>query len=111
MNGGIKETELPEQFFGDNYQLLLVADKYQTGFDQPLLHTLFVDKVLSGVQAVQTLLRLNCITPGKEDTFVLDFINEPEDIYRAFKPFCQRTELGALPDEPKLAELAHTLDE
>lgn len=111
MNGGIKETELPEQFDSDNYQVLLVADKYQTGFDQPLLHTMFVDKVLSGVQAVQTLSRLNRTAKGKEDTFVLDFVNDREDIYAAFKPYYQRTELGEIPDDEKLASLGNTLDE
>ena len=111
MNQGIKETELPDAFDSGHYQVLLVADKYQTGFDQPLLHTMFVDKVLSGVQAVQTLSRLNRICKGKEDTFVLDFVNHHEDIYAAFKPYYQRTDLGELPDEEKLAKLAHTLDE
>ena len=111
MNGGIRETELPERFDSDNYQVLLVADKYQTGFDQPLLHTMFVDKVLSGVQAVQTLSRLNRITKGKEDTFVLDFVNGHNDIYQAFKPYYERTDLGAVPDDEKLATLANTLDQ
>ena len=111
MNGGIKETELPEQFDSDNYQVLLVADKYQTGFDQPLLHTMFVDKVLSGVQAVQTLSRLNRTAKGKEDTFVLDFVNDHEAIYDAFKPYYQRTALGDIPSYEKLASLGNTLDE
>lgn len=111
MNGGIKETELPDHFDSDNYQVLLVADKYQTGFDQPLLHTMFVDKKLSGVQAVQTLSRLNRTAKGKEDTFVLDFVNSHEDIYKAFKPYYQNTILGELPDSEKLAELGNTLDE
>ena len=111
MNGGIKETELPEQFDSDNYQVLLVADKYQTGFDQPLLHTMFVDKVLSGVQAVQTLSRLNRTAKGKEDTFVLDFVNDHEAIYDAFKPYYQRTALGDIPSDEKLASLGNTLDE
>ncbi len=110
MNGGIKETELPEQFDSDNYQVLLVADKYQTGFDQPLLHTMFVDKVLSGVQAVQTLSRLNRTAKGKEDTFVLDFVNDHEAIYDAFKPYYQRTALGDIPSDEKLASLGNTLD-
>lgn len=110
MNGGIKETELPEQF-DEHYQVLLVADKYQTGFDQPLLHTMFVDKKLSGVQAVQTLSRLNRTATGKEDTFVLDFVNHHEDIYAAFKPYYQTTELGETPDDEKLASLANTLDD
>lgn len=111
MNGGIKETELPEQFDSDNYQVLLVADKYQTGFDQPLLHTMFVDKVLSGVQAVQTLSRLNRTAKGKEDTFVLDFVNDHEAIYDAFKPYYQRTTLGDIPSDEKLASLGNILDE
>ncbi|MFH4338790.1 hypothetical protein WAJ35_25775, partial [Acinetobacter baumannii] len=85
---------LPDQFDTDDYQVLLVAEKYQTGFDQPLLHTMFVDKKLSGIQAVQTLSRLNRCAYGKEDTFVLDFVNTHEDIYKAFKPFYELTKLG-----------------
>lgn len=73
---GIKESELPEKFHGGEYQVLLVAEKYQTGFDEPLLHTMFVDKKLSGVKTVQTLSRLNRTCFGKEDTFVLDFVNK-----------------------------------
>jgi type I restriction enzyme R subunit len=87
MNNGIKERQLPEEFKKDLYQVLIVADKYQTGFDQPLLHTMYVDKRLDGVQAVQTLSRLNRTHPGKEDTFILDFVNEGEDIREAFKPY------------------------
>jgi len=73
MNGSIGERELPERFATNEYQVLLVAEKYQTGFDQPLLHTMYVDKRLAGIQAVQTLSRLNRVHPLKEDTFVLDF--------------------------------------
>jgi type I restriction enzyme R subunit len=94
MNQGIKEKQLPEKFSGDDYQLLLVAEKYQTGFDQPLLHTMYVDKRLSGVQAVQTLSRLNRTAPGKEDTFVLDFVNEREEIYLSFAPYYEVTGVG-----------------
>lgn len=108
---GFKETELPEQFDTDDYKVLLVAEKYQTGFDQPLLHTMFVDKKLSGIQAVQTLSRLNRCAHGKEDTFVLDFVNKHEDIYKAFKPFYEVTKLGDIPNEQKLNELGYTLDE
>ena len=72
---GIKESELPEKFHSGEYQVLLVAEKYQTGFDEPLLHTMFVDKKLSGVKAVQTLSRLNRTCFGKDDTFVLDFVS------------------------------------
>lgn len=108
---GMREVDLPEQFASDNYQVLLVAEKYQTGFDQPLLHTMFVDKKLSGIQAVQTLSRLNRCTNGKSDTFVLDFVNKPEEIYKAFKPFYEVTELGDIPSSEKLNELAATLDQ
>ena len=69
---GFSASELPEKFHGDDYQVLVVAEKYQTGFDEPLLHTMYVDKKLAGVKAVQTLSRLNRTAPGKEDTFVLD---------------------------------------
>lgn len=110
MNGGILETQLPQKFASDDYQVLLVADKYQTGFDEPLLHTMFVDKKLSGVQAVQTLSRLNRKTIGKIDTFVMDFVNEEKDIYKAFKPFYEVSELGEIPKVDKLNSLGHTLD-
>lgn len=88
---GFKESELPERFATDEYKVLLVAEKYQTGFDQPLLHTMYVDKKLSGVKAVQTLSRLNRTCAGKEDTFILDFVNKAEDIQEAFKPYYQAT--------------------
>lgn len=88
---GFSEKELPNRFSTDEYSLLLVADKYQTGFDQPLLHTMYVDKKLSGVKAVQTLSRLNRMYPGKEDTFILDFTNETEDILASFQPYYELT--------------------
>lgn len=109
MNNGIKESELPEKFNTEEYQVLLVAEKYQTGFDQPLLHSMYVDKRLSGIQAVQTLSRLNRTTRGKTDTFVLDFVNEPEDIYTAFKPYYEFTPMGDETDPQQLNTLAHTL--
>ena len=87
------EKELPQRFNTPEYQVLLVADKYQTGFDQPLLHTMYVDKKLSGVKAVQTLSRLNRTCSGKEDTFVLDFMNEAEDIKESFQPYYELTAL------------------
>ncbi|WP_461207610.1 type I restriction endonuclease subunit R [Clostridium sp. DL1XJH146] len=93
MNGGLAETGVPKEFDKDESRVLIVANKYQTGFDQPKLHTMYVDKKLSGVKAVQTLSRLNRIYPGKEDTFVMDFVNEPEDILEAFKPFYRDTVL------------------
>lgn len=109
MNNGIKESELPEKFNTEEYQVLLVAEKYQTGFDQPLLHSMYVDKRLSGIQAVQTLSRLNRTTRGKADTFVLDFVNEPDDIYTAFKPYYETTDKGDDTDPQQLNTLAHTL--
>jgi type I restriction enzyme R subunit len=86
-----------------------VAEKYQTGFDQPLLHSMYVDKPLSGIQAVQTLSRLNRTIRGKTDTFVLDFVNEPTDIYTAFKPYYEVTPKGDDTDPQQLNTLAHTL--
>ena len=109
MNHGIKESELPEKFNSEEYQVLLVAEKYQTGFDQPLLHSMYVDKPLSGIQAVQTLSRLNRTIRGKTDTFVLDFVNEPADIYTAFKPYYEVTPKGEDTDPQQLNTLAHTL--
>ena len=110
MNNGIREKELPERFATDEYQVLLVAEKYQTGFDQPLLHTMYVDKRLSGIQAVQTLSRLNRTHPGKEDTFVLDFVNEPEEILAAFQPYYERTLIGERAEPKQLYELQAKLD-
>ena len=109
MNGGLAESELPETFERDAYRVLLVAEKYQTGFDQPLLQTMYVVKRLAGVQAVQTLSRLNRIAPGKSRTFVLDFANEEDDIYQAFKPYYETTPVGENADPHRLSELQHRL--
>jgi len=106
----IKERELPERFASEEYQLLLVAEKYQTGFDQPLLHTMYVDKRLDGIQAVQTLSRLNRTCPGKEDTFVLDFVNNADDIQTAFKPYYEQTVVGEQADPRQLYELQGKLE-
>lgn len=111
MNGGIKDSELPDIFTTKDYQVLLVADKYQTGFDEPLLHSMYVDKRLFGVQAVQTLSRLNRTTPGKTDTFVLDFVNEREDIHRSFKDYYEVTDMGDMADIHQLYDLQHRLAE
>jgi len=110
MNKGIKEKELPEKFGTDEYQVLLVAEKYQTGFDQPLLHTMYVDKRLAGIQAVQTLSRLNRMHPGKEDTFVLDFVNETQEILDAFQPYYEETVIGEQAKAEQLYELQAKLD-
>jgi len=110
MNGGIKEKDLPDAFATPEYQVLLVAEKYQTGFDQPLLHTMYVDKRLSGIQAVQTLSRLNRTHPLKDDTFVLDFVNKPEDIQEAFKQFYDGAVMGEEVDSDRLYQLKTDLD-
>lgn len=102
---GIKEKELPKKFSTNEYQLLLVADKYQTGFDQPLLHTMYVDKKLSGVKAVQTLSRLNRMYAGKDDTFILDFANETEEILNSFQPYYELTTVEETTDPNHLYDL------
>jgi type I restriction enzyme R subunit len=102
---GFTEKMLPKKFASDEYQLLLVADKYQTGFDQPLLHTMYVDKKLSGVKAVQTLSRLNRMCAGKEDTFVLDFANDTEDILNSFQPYYELTSIKENSDPNHLYDL------
>lgn len=89
----VKENQLKEVFNTEDFNLLIVAEKYQTGFDEPLLHTMFVDKKLSGVKAVQTLSRLNRTMQGKKDTFILDFVNSEEEILAAFQPFYEVTTL------------------
>lgn len=90
---GIKENQLKDAFATSQYNVLIVAEKYQTGFDEPQLHTMFVDKKLRGVKAVQTLSRLNRTMQGKVDTFVLDFKNTAEDIREAFQPFYEASTL------------------
>jgi type I restriction enzyme R subunit len=109
MNKGIREKELPKRFGTEEYQVLLVAEKYQTGFDQPLLHTMYVDKRLAGIQAVQTLSRLNRTHPGKEDTFILDFVNEPEEILQGFQPYYEQTIIGERAEPKQLYELQSKL--
>ena len=107
---GFPSAKIPDEFEKDNYRFLLVANKFQTGFDQPLLHTMFVDKKLGGVNAVQTLSRLNRSHPLKKDTFVLDFANTAEDIEKAFKPYFESTILGEATDPNKLFDLQDALD-
>ena len=107
----IREKALPEAFHSDDYGMLIVAEKYQTGFDEPLLHTMFVDKKLSGVKAVQTLSRLNRTARGKQDTFVLDFVNSAEDIKAAFEPYYEETVLLKETDPNVIYDLKNTLDQ
>ena len=105
MNGGIWEKELPKRFASEEFRLLIVAEKYQTGFDQPLLHTMYVDKRLAGVAAVQTLSRLNRIATGKEETFVLDFVNSAEEVRAAFQPYYEQTAIGERENVGQLYDL------
>lgn len=107
----IKEKALPAAFHTDDYGVLVVAEKYQTGFDEPLLHTMFVDKKLSGVKAVQTLSRLNRTARGKLDTFVLDFVNSADDIKSSFEPFYEETLLLEETDPNVIYDMKNTLDE
>ena len=111
MNSGIKESELPTRFASDQYQLLIVADKYQTGFDQPLLVAMYVDKRLSGIQAVQTLSRLNRCHKGKETTLVLDFVNDREDILRSFQDFYEDTTTEEDLNPQRLYDMKYELTE
>ena len=107
----IPESQLPERFGSSDYQVLLVANKDQTGFDQPLLCAMYVDKRLDGVQAVQTLSRLNRKIAGKDEPFVLDFVNKPEDIYAAFKPYFDSTSLQESANPEMLPSIKHELDQ
>ena len=97
---GFPESQTADQFATDQYQIMVVAEKFQTGFDQPFLHTMYVDKVLTGLNAVQTLSRANRTCTGKTDTFVLDFRNDTEDIQEAFAPWYERT--ASIPTDPNL---------
>lgn len=108
---GFPGNDIPKEFKKNEYRFLIVANKFQTGFDQPLLHTMYVDKKLANVQAVQTLSRLNrAKKPYKEDTFVLDFFNNIEDIQAAFDPFYRTTVLSKETDANKLNDLQDALD-
>jgi type I restriction enzyme, R subunit len=110
MNDGLKEKDLPDTFAKPDFRVLLVAEKYQTGFDQPLLHTMYVDKRLAGIQAVQTLSRLNRTHPLKDDTFVLDFVNEPAEIQEAFRQYYDGSVMGEQVDPDTLYEVKAELD-
>ncbi|WP_233706912.1 type I restriction endonuclease subunit R, partial [Helicobacter heilmannii] len=107
---GFSESQTPKAFDTDAYRFLIVADKYQTGFDQPLLYTMYVDKALSGVACVQTLSRLNRIHPNKKDTCILDFENDTEKISKAFEPYYKQTFLAKPSDPNKLYDLKSHLE-
>ncbi|CAH0311386.1 type I restriction endonuclease subunit R [Rhodococcoides fascians] len=110
MNPGLKGRGIREAFATDEFQVMLVANKFQTGFDQPLLVAMYVDKKLSGVAAVQTLSRLNRIAPSKDQTFVLDFANTAEEIVEAFEPYYEATTLADVTDPNIVHETMSKLD-
>jgi type I restriction enzyme R subunit len=106
---GFSEAQTAKTFEQSDYRFLIVAEKFQTGFDQPLLHTMYVDKKLSGVNAVQTLSRLNRVYPGKEETMALDFANDADEIIEAFKPYYEATLLSEATDPNLLYDLQQAL--
>lgn len=108
---GFPDADIPSAFKKDPYRLLIVADMFQTGFDEPLLHTMYVDKMLYDIKAVQTISRLNRCHPKKRDTFVLDFYNKPEDIQKAFSTYYKTTILSGETDPNKLYDLIATMEE
>lgn len=110
LNPNLKGRDIRKAFDGDEYQILLVANKFQTGFDQPLLCGMYVDKRLAGIQAVQTLSRLNRCHPGKDKTFVLDFVNDPEEILTAFKTYFTTAQLSGTTDPNIVLNLRAKLD-
>ncbi len=109
MNDFSNKKEIRNAFEEDQYKILIVANKFQTGFDQPLLHTMYVDKMLNGITAVQTLCRVNRIHPNKNDTLILDFANKTEVIQKAFQPYYETTFLEEATDPHKLYELEEKL--
>jgi type I restriction enzyme R subunit len=110
LNPKLGGQDIRTAFKGDDYQLLLVANKFQTGFDQPLLCAMYVDKRLGGIQAVQTLSRLNRSYPGKDQTYVVDFVNDAADILAAFKPYYETAELSGVTDPDNVLTLKAKLD-
>ena len=107
---GFPSAEIETKMEEEPYRILIVANKFQTGYDQPMLHTMYVDKQLSGVKAVQTLSRLNRCHPKKQDTFVLDFANDPEMIQKAFQDYYKTTVLVGESDVNKLNDLTETIE-
>lgn len=110
LNPNLKSADLREVFAGEDYHLLLVANKFQTGFDQPLLCGMYVDRRLAGIQAVQTLSRLNRSHPGKDTTYILDFVNSSEEILTAFKTYYDTAELEGVSDPNIIFDLRAKLD-
>ena len=110
MNPGLRGRDIREAFKTDEFSILIVANKFQTGFDQPLLCAMYVDRMLGGIQAVQTLSRLNRAHPGKDATFVVDFVNEPQDVLAAFKQYHATAELADVSNPNVVLDLKAKLD-
>ena len=110
LNPNLKGRDIREAFKGEEYQILLVANKFQTGFDQPLLCGMYVDKRLAGIQAVQTLSRLNRAHPGKDTTYVIDFVNDPAEVLASFKMYHTTAELSNITDPNLVYNLRSKLD-
>ena len=110
LNPGLRGRDIRKAFDTADYHILLVANKFQTGFDQPLLCAMYVDKRLAGIQAVQTLSRLNRAHPGKDATYVLDFVNDPQEVLKAFKTYFDTAELEAVTDPNLVYDLRAKLD-
>ena len=110
LNSTLKGRDIREAFKTDEFQILLVANKFQTGFDQPLLCAMYVDKRLAGIQAVQTLSRLNRCSPGKDTTYVLDFVNDTSEILEAFRTYYETAELADVTDPNIVFNLRAKLD-
>ena len=110
MNPALLGRDIREAFATPHFSVLLVANKFQTGFDQPLLCAMYVDRKLGGIQAVQTLSRLNRAHPGKDTTYVVDFVNDPEDILAAFRQYHTTAELGGTSDPNIVLDLRNKLD-
>jgi type I restriction enzyme R subunit len=110
LNPGLKSRDIRDAFAGEDFHLLLVANKFQTGFDQPLLCGMYVDRRLAGIQAVQTLSRLNRSHPGKDITYVLDFVNSSEDVLAAFRTYYETAELEGVTDPNIVLDLKAKLD-
>ncbi|HUW28603.1 MAG TPA: type I restriction endonuclease [Sulfuriferula sp.] len=110
MNPNLRGRDMREAFNTDEYQILLVANKFQTGFDQPLLCGMYVDKRLAGIQAVQTLSRLNRAYPGKDTTYVVDFVNDAEEVLTAFKAYYDTATLSNVTDPHLVYDLRSKLD-
>ncbi|WP_376694275.1 type I restriction endonuclease subunit R [Wenzhouxiangella sp. EGI_FJ10409] len=110
MNPGLRGRDMREAFDTPDYQVMIVANKFQTGFDQPKLCAMYVDKKLKGVDCVQTLSRLNRTYPGKEDPFVLDFVNDPDDVLEAFKPYYRTARLENVTDPNRIYDVQDALE-